>query len=80
VHGKINILHPKATAFHEPQPTTIEHAGHEPLDAGKDIQYTSYLFSCHDKRYAARFFGANSLDGFTNIDMEHITVEKTKWH
>ena len=72
----ITIFHPQPHTFHQTQPCSLEHAGHETIDAGELGQHGSGFLPCADGGDTAGALGTfETLQLWTRL-LQHVTIEK----
>lgn len=73
---EIEILYTEADTFHEPQPGTIKHFGHEQMSAGYMLHDSLHLWSCHNNGWPRVSFRLHRFDLLFDGPVEHMTIQK----
>src|SRR5262245_64212548 len=76
VRGEVDVLDPEPAAFEDPEPGSIEQAGHETRHALEPIEDGSDLFTAEDDWQTPGAFGAHDLIEPGQRDSEHVPVEE----
>ena len=80
-HGNVmrapsTIFHPQPHTFHQTQPCSLEHAGHETIDAGELGQHDSGFLPCEDGGDTAWALGTLEALQLWKRLLQHVTIEK----